>query len=166
MLAALAFVPPDKVPNAYDSLVATAFFEHNENMLRPFLNYFESTWISSYDRRRNRRDPIFDVTLWNCYQSVLDGLGKTNNACEGFNRAVNSMLGAAHPTIFKLLDSLKKQQELTRAKIEQILAGNADAQSREKYIRRSARLLKLVSEYDGKNLEYLKGVANSIKYRV
>jgi len=166
MLAALAFLPPATVVNGYDTLVESAFFEENEIILRPFLNYFESTWIGSVDRRNRRRPPIFDVALWNCHQSVLEGLGKTNNACEGFNRAINSMLGAAHPTIFKLIDCLKKQQELTRSKIEKIVGGGADAPGREKYKQSAARLMKVVSEYDEMSLDYLRGVAHNIEYNV
>ena len=96
MLAALAFVPPTAVEMAYDELMDTDFFQHHEDILRPFLNYFESTWIGSFDRRQRRRPPLFEISLWNCYQSVLEGLGKTNNACEGFNRSMNSMLSASH----------------------------------------------------------------------
>ena len=43
MLAALAFVPPEKVPEAYDTLVESNFYEENDNVLRAFLNYFETT---------------------------------------------------------------------------------------------------------------------------
>jgi len=166
MLAALAFLPPATVANGYDTLVESAFFEENEIILRPFLNYFESTWIGSVDRRNRRRPPIFDVALWNCHQSVLEGLGKTNNACEGFNRAINSMLGAAHPTIFKLIDCLKKQQELTRSKIEKIVGGSPDAPGREKYKQKRAPLMKVVSEYYEISLDYLRRVAHNIEYNV
>ena len=86
MLAALAYVPSEAVPKAYDALVGTKFFEENENILRPFLAYFESTWIGTVDRRLKRRAPLFEPSLWNCRQSVLEDLGKTNNLCEGFNR--------------------------------------------------------------------------------
>ena len=164
MLAALAFLPPEKVPTSYDKLVGSSFFEENYEILRQFLNYFESTWISSFNRRRERQPPIFAVALWNCRQSVLDGLGKTNNACEGFNRAINSMLGAAHPTIFKLLDCLKKQQELTRAKIERIFGGGAEDVGRDKYKESADRLKKIVEEYEYKDetlLDHLRGVAHN-----
>ena len=146
MLAALAFLPPSEVADAYDILEASDFFEQNEGILRPFLNYFETTWIGSMDRRKNRRPPLFDIELWNCRQSVVDGLGKTTNACEGFNRAINSMLSAAHPTIFKLIDCLKKELELSRAKIEKIIAGNDVSSGREIYKQSAARLKKLVDE--------------------
>jgi hypothetical protein len=101
---------------------------------------------------------------------VLDGLGKTNNACEGFNRAINSMLGAAHPTIFKLLDCLKKQQELTRAKLERIVSGGAeDDVGRDKYKKSADRLKKTLEEYEDKDetlLDYLRGVAHNIEYSI
>ena len=92
MLAALAFVPPAAVAEGFDNLMGSEIFETNDTMLRSFINYFEGTWVISFGRQRRPRAPIFEPELWNCYQSVLDGMGKTNNACEGFNRAINSML--------------------------------------------------------------------------
>lgn len=50
---------------------------------------------------------------------------KTNNHCEGFNRAFSSLLSAHHPTIYKFLDGLKKDQALIDLKLEKILAGEA-----------------------------------------
>jgi len=150
-------------------LVESNFYEENDNVPRAFLNYFETTWIGSVDRRNRRRPPLLDVALWNCRQSVLEGLRKTNNACEGFNRAINSMLSSAHPTIFKLIDCLKKQQELTKAKIERVVAGGADVPGREKYKDSAARFKKTVGDYDNEDdslLDYLRGVAHNLEYNI
>ena len=92
------------------------------------------------------------------------------------------MLSAAHPTIFKLIDCLKKELEVCRAKIEKIIAGNDISSGREKYKQSAARLKKLVDEYTEsdpeaqynededenkrKKLEYLRGVAHNIEYNV
>ena len=167
MLAALAFVPPEAVGASYDALLESAFFDENEGILRPFLHYFESTWIGSVDRRQRRRPALFDAALWNCRQTVLEELGKTNNACEGFNRAINSMLGSAHPTTYKLIDSLKKQHELTKSKIEEVVRGDAVPSGREMYKKSAARLKKVVETYDEiPLLDYLRGVAHNIEYNV
>jgi len=40
---------------------------------------------------------------------------RTNNACEGFNSGFQSLLSAHHPTIWKFIEGLKKQQNLTDA---------------------------------------------------
>ena len=79
------------------------------------------------------------------------------------------MLGSAHPTIFKVIDCLKKQQELTKAKIERVVAGGADVPGREKYKDSAARLKKTVGDYDNEDdslLDYLRGVAHNIEYNI
>ena len=88
------------------------------------------------------------------------------NACEGFNRAINSMLESAHPTIFKLIDCLKKQQELRRSKTERIVGGGAEGPGRQKYKDSAACLKKIVSQYEEMSLDDLRGVANNIEYHV
>ncbi|KAF0760074.1 MULE domain-containing protein [Aphis craccivora] len=44
ILAALAYVPPDNVINAYEEIVETQFYVENEHLLMPFLDYFEDNW--------------------------------------------------------------------------------------------------------------------------
>lgn len=61
-----------------------------------------------------------DISLWNCFHSVLEDLPKTNNACEGFHNGFASVLGAHHPTIYKLIDSLKDEQVLTELAMSQL----------------------------------------------
>ena len=92
--------------------------------MQPILTYFETTWIGGYDRPQKRRAPVFEIALWNCYDSILNDLEKTNNASEGNNRALSSLLGASHPTIFKFQTDLKKKQALPEMALEQLLAGS------------------------------------------
>ena len=119
----------------------TAFFEENDEILPEFLTYFESTWIRSYDR-------LFGSALWNCFQSVLVGLAKINNVCEGYSRATNSMLSASHPTIYKLPDCLKIQEALANAKIEKLITGDVETPGLDKYKRTAEKLRKVVATFD------------------
>jgi len=103
-LMAIAFVPVDDVTKAYDLLLTeTSFFEDND-ILNDFLIYFEATWIGG-----RTRSPQFSIELWNCHNSILSDLGKKNNICEGFNRALNSLLSVHDPTVFKFIQGLKRQ---------------------------------------------------------
>jgi cellulase/cellobiase CelA1 len=82
--------------------------------------YFESTWIGSWNRRRTGRiPPRYAIQQWNCHHSVLEGLPKTNNSAEGFHHGFINLIGASHPTIFRLINGLKDQQSLTELKIQQ-----------------------------------------------
>ena len=68
-LAALAFVPIPDVVSSFDTLMDTPFFQENDALLRPLLDYFEDTWIGR-PRRRGRRKPIFEHGQWNCFLAL------------------------------------------------------------------------------------------------
>jgi hypothetical protein len=160
---ALAFIPKADVDRSYNELLDGPFVTANEEILVPFLRYFEKTWVGDLDRRRRRRNPLYAVQKWNCYESVLHDLNKTNNAVEGFHRGFESMLGAAHPTVFKLLDSLMKQQTLTETNLEQSLAGAIFNPQRKCHREAATRLKNVVQKFGTlTTLEYLRGVAHCL----
>jgi len=74
-------------------------------------------------RRTNRLRPSYPVEIWNQYDSVLQDVPKTNNNIEGWHRRFSSLLGAQHPTIWKFIDVLKKEESLTEFQINQYAAG-------------------------------------------
>ena len=161
-LIALAFIPPCDVDASFDQLQSSDFFKNNEELLDGYLKYFATTWIGSYDRRGARKRPLYDIGLWNCYESVLEDLPKTNNACEGFHRGFATMLAACHPTIHKLVDALLKQQALTTCTQELLINKKSDPPIK-KWVDVAASLKKKVENY-GKIgvLEYLRGVEHNI----
>ncbi|XP_022172326.1 uncharacterized protein LOC111035118, partial [Myzus persicae] len=122
-LMALAFVPIPDVEEKFDELMSQRFFVENEELLFPLKDYFEDTWIGRPNRRRTRRPPTFSLALWNQYDATLADLPKTNNSVEGWHRAFSSLLGASHPTIWRLIDTIKKEQGSTEIKINQLIAG-------------------------------------------
>ncbi len=62
--------------------------------------------------------PLFALSLWNCYTAVTDNLPKANNSVESWHRGFSQLLGAHHPSIWKFIDGLKKEQSLNKLKIE------------------------------------------------
>jgi len=60
-------------------------------------------------------------------------LPKTNNSVEGWHRAFSSLLGASHPTTWRLIDVIKKEQGLTEMKINQLIAGQEQVAKKKKY---------------------------------
>jgi hypothetical protein len=123
-LKALAFIQPDNVIDTFELIMEDDFYQRNEEVLHEFITYFESTWLGPWNRRKTFRiAPRYAVTHWNCHHSVLEGLPKTNNGAEGFHNGFMHLLGACHPTIYKLITGLKDQQSLTELKINQFRAG-------------------------------------------
>ncbi|KAL4083325.1 hypothetical protein QTP88_028654 [Uroleucon formosanum] len=85
--AGCAYVPPDNVINAYEEILEIQFYVENEDLLMPFLDYFEDNWIGKITgRRKTRRQPRHPIDIWNCHYSAKNGLPTTNNAVEGWNR--------------------------------------------------------------------------------
>jgi len=110
-LAALAFVPPGDVILSFDILLDSDFYRENQELLTPLLDYFEATWLGRPTRGvQSRRPSLFPINLWNCYSSAADGLPKTNNAVEGWHRSFSSLISSHHPTIWKFIDGIKKDQ--------------------------------------------------------
>jgi len=165
-LVALAFVPPEEVVLSFEELMEDEFFVQNEALLLDFIGYFERTWLGPFNLRRTERiAPIFSITLWNCFHSVLEELPKTNNNCEGFHNALASLLGASHPTIYKLVDGLKDKQTLTQLKMNQFNAGTVPPPNK-KYQRAAKQLQAIVERYgDGEfsQVEYLRRIAYQIQ---
>jgi len=95
----------------------------NEEILTPLTNYFEDTWIGRLDRRNRRKPVLFPVTLWNCFKYIFENIPRTNNSVEGWHNGFESSLNACHPTIWKCIDSFKKEESLIKLQTEQLIAG-------------------------------------------
>ena len=48
---------------------------------------------------------------------------KTNNAVEGWHRAIKASLGYVHSTIFKFIDFLRREQSATENKLNSLQTG-------------------------------------------
>lgn len=161
-LMALAFVPEDDVIFAYDALINSDYFDDHEHELSPLLEYFEETWIGRESRsRRRRRAPHFDISMWNCYNSILEDRIRTNNNMEGWHKGLNARVGGNHVQIGAFINSLKAEQNITEMTITQINTGvDVVVAQRREYRARNRRLKNIANEYNKNNvLEYLKNIA-------
>ena len=104
-LSALAFVPVSDVVAVFESLATTFLIDE-----LPIVAYFEKTWPTS----KRRLEPMFPLHMWNVLDRVSEGSSRTTNSLEAFHHTFNSLLSCQHPSIWKLLDSLQKQQNLTQ----------------------------------------------------
>ena len=107
-LAALAFIPVSDLVATFESL-STSFLNDELRLLA----YFENTWIGQPVGGR-RLPPLFPHHMWN----VRDRSGT------GSSRTTNALLTCQHPTIWKLLESLESQQNLSRSTIFKIGRGD------------------------------------------
>ena len=83
----------------------------------------------------------------------------TTNAQEAYHHSFNALISCQHPSIWNLLDSLKKQQALTLNTIGEIQRGTTFRTSA-KDKRRNDRILTLISQYTPATAErLLRGIA-------
>jgi hypothetical protein len=160
MLAALAFVPVTDVEEAFDNLIDAGY----PDIAEPVVNYFEDNFIGRPGRRGNRRDPIFAKTLWNVNQRVADALPRTNNSVEGWHCGFQSSLQCAHPTLWKLIDQLQRENELQKLTVVQLLSGQAYKPKRT-YRITEERISNVVADYGNRTfVEFLKCVARNLRF--
>uniref|UniRef100_A0A915DXV6 Uncharacterized protein n=1 Tax=Ditylenchus dipsaci TaxID=166011 RepID=A0A915DXV6_9BILA len=88
---ALAFLPVDEVKRGFVdiSYAIQAKIDEGEipgdlvDRLNDHVEYMKNTYISRVHNEMQEEDPIYPPLTWNCFQSVLDGSARTNNAQEG-----------------------------------------------------------------------------------
>ena len=105
MLAALVFVPLNLVPHYFEVLS-----DDIPAVLEPLYNYFEDNYLGRPARHGQRREPDFAIEMWSMYERAELGLPRTNNAVEGWHRAFQNTVGYAHPTVYKLINSVDTSQ--------------------------------------------------------
>ena len=137
-LAALAFIPVSDLVATFESL-STSFLDDDLRLLA----YFENTWIGQPVGGR-RLPPLFPHHMWNVRDRSGTGSSRTTNALEAFHHTFNSLLTCQHPTIWKLLESLESQQNLSRSTIFKIGRGDSFRPSVQER-RRNERIQNLVA---------------------
>lgn len=161
MVPALAFVPTGEVIQAFRSLAASIPVGYD---MEDYLKYFERTYIGRIVAG-TQRDPIFPVALWNQYQNVLQGLPRTNNAVEGWHNAFHGTIGGNHPTYWRFVEALKKEESLHTFRLQQLLAGVPPPAKKKKYMDMDSRIATRVAQYGNVNLLiYLRGLAHAIRF--
>lgn len=159
-LAALSHVPPADVAGAFDVLSDDMpTVEHLDEVY----TYFEHTYIRGR-RRPGRGDhynpPLFAVEVWNQMEAAGSGLARTNNVCEGWHYALQSLLQCSHPTLWRFVEGLSKDCIQQKASFLQGLTG-VHHPSEKKYRDLLERVRRSVATYGQTDvLTYLRAIAH------
>lgn len=96
---------------------------------------------------------------------TLNSDPRTNNYAEGAHRRLQSELQMDHPSIWKLIDGLKKVQSLHDLTMEQYVSGNEPPPKRKVYRDCDQRVWNLVQAYEERTSfsEYLRGIAHNLQ---
>ena len=106
MCTDIAFIPESDVDQAW-SFIRPLIPVDMEN----FRDFFERTWIGT-----SSTPPIFSHDMWNQYDATLMLLPRTTNIAKGCNHSFHTLVACDHPTIWRLLDCVNKEQNLSDAK--------------------------------------------------
>lgn len=167
MLSSIAFVPEDQVVTVFEELTESAYYQQNEDDLQPLKNYFEDVWIGRPNRRGSRQRPKFAHNMWNVSESVRNDLPKTNNSVEGWHTSFSSLIGAQHVAIFPFIEALKRDETLTRCRVQELECGEQPNPQKKCYRDTAARIKEIVMGYDGRGtLEYLRAVARNFQLQI
>ena len=122
------------------------------------LSYFETTWIGQPAGGR-RLAPTFPHQMWNVSDRASTGSTRTTNSLEAFQRTFNALVSCQHPTVWKLLLALEKQQNLTKDTLIRIQRRDSFRVSA-KETKRNERLSTLINNYTTATADnLLRGVA-------
>ena len=163
MLSALAFLPPNRVVEGFNLLIDENIIPGEADSV---LDYFEDNWIGRPDRRGRRRAPKYNVDMWSCFERVEKDLPKTNNSVEGWHRGFLQQVSSYHPSIWKFLSALKREQSLNEVNLERINSGFEFQKISKKYKASTDRLKNLVSSFDDSTdiIDYLRGISHNLKF--
>ena len=154
MLPALAFVPPELFDWSFQQLIMT----FPENAF-PLYRYFEENYIGILNLNGERNTPLFPISLWNNFHLVPQGLPRSTNLIEAWLCGFQSTCGCHHPTIWKFIDCLKREQGNVELKELRFTHGE-DPKKTKKSIDNEKAILNLVTSFFHRSiLVYLRGLA-------
>lgn len=60
--------------------------------------------------------PTFHIELWNIYQRTYGNIPRTHTSIEGFHNIIQSSVTNTHPSIWKLIPLLMKEEVFVKKK--------------------------------------------------
>ena len=141
------------------SSVQHTFQRHDLDII---LDYIEDNYIGAY-RKGHYRAPRFEYDMWGVCDRVQNELPRTNNAVEGWHDRFNRHVGCHHANIWKLIEVLKNEEDISRIELLHIQQGWVQQNANPVYARINARVNTVVNDYANRgHLNYLRGIAYNI----
>lgn len=152
-LLALSFVPIRDVQFAFEIIT-----EEYPEQLKPIVHYWESSYVG---KRINGIEPRFPIALWNMFERVSGNMPKNNNSLEAWHNSFQKALDCQHPSVFRLIDRLIKEQGFIETQMSRYRSGfRATIRANSKYEQQKRRLKVLISQYSFREVKaYLQAVA-------
>ena len=163
-LFALAFLPSDEIPTAFDNL-KTEIPPIANNVIQ----WFEDNYIYGRIRRRLRTgnvihtSPLFPPQLWSVYDSIELGIPRTQNHIEAWHRRWGTLVGQAHVGVYTIIKEFQKEQQQVEVQIERILRGEQPHKQKKAIIDREKKIMTIFNDRENHIvMDYLRGIAHNI----
>ncbi|CAF1559232.1 unnamed protein product, partial [Didymodactylos carnosus] len=92
-LAALSFLPTSDIMSTFEQLK-----QQFPAQGQPIINYFEETYVGIKSRlSRPRKQPKFELDLWNTRENTIQECHRTNNIVEGWHNRLSALFNCKHP---------------------------------------------------------------------
>ena len=168
MLCALAFLPENSVADGFDTLSAELEEANVPEAVAEVFDYFEDTYIGRR-QRRGRRRAMFPISMWNVRTRTEEGIPRTNNKLEGWHRAFQTQFDSPHPTMWRFMRGLHREEGLQQSLLQQMISGHPGPVQEKKYDELNRRLTTLIrrnSAGETTTVEFLRGVSyNLLTYK-
>ena len=141
-LLALPFVPVDHVVPAFTDLRDNCM-----ELLDDVLDLLEDYYVLGRRRGRGRTAPRYPPQTWNVYERTLQGIPRTNNTCEGWNRRWNTLIGKTHPNIYEFIEGLKKEERYADAQRRLVELGEEPPNKKRRQLAYDRNISNLVARF-------------------
>ena len=78
---------------------------------------------------------------------MLAGLPRTSNGLESWHKQFEGDIACKHPTVYKLIKAIQKEQKDVRVRLCRIRAGDLNEDKTTYQVNKDRRILKLVQNY-------------------
>ena len=116
---------------------------------------------------RRTGSPLFECEKWDVHEATLNGIGITNNICEGWNSGFQHLVGHKNPGLWHVIRCLQKDQQAAVVDIDKMRRGLADDRRIKKTsLKLQKRLKTLCEDFNAGKLDlgaFLYAVGHCIK---
>lgn len=160
-LVALAFLPPDDIPAAFD-LVKDNFDRRGRELIK----WFERYYVAGHRVGRARRSPQFPPSMWSVAELMDGGLPRSQNNLEAWHRRFGSLAHNKHLGVIKCIELFREEEHSVSIQIERLEAGMM-VQSDAALSQREARIKAVYRDRENRTTsEFLRSLAHNIKFQV
>lgn len=106
----------------------------------------------------------FAIDWWNLHMRTLNGVHRTNNVAEAAHRRLQSLFSCKHPTLWKFIETLWKEQKNRDADYALYVSGRIPPPKQKKYRDADENILRIFGRYNVNQMEeFLRGIARNCK---